>query len=182
MKYVLVIPQHVERTLRDHLFQSELEQAAFLFARPVEISDELRMEATDIYAVPREGWDVQLEVYLELNDSERAKIMKMARDRGLAIIDCHSHPGSGDDVWFSPSDKDGITDFAGYVKWKLDGKPYTAMVWGESSIDAVIWHGDFSQACKVDEVHVVNDPTTALIPRGTWFRKPRPFWQVKRNG
>lgn len=180
MKYTIEIPGELEKTLQDHLFQNELEQGAFLFASVTESRRRLSLEVVDIYLVPPEGWAVQMDLYLEMRDEERARIMKMARSKDLAVIDCHSHPTSGDNVWFSPSDKSGITEFAGYANWKLDGKPYIAMVWGESSVDAVIWHGNFDKACRVDEVRVVNGSTKVLIPKGTWFRKRKFFWLWKR--
>ncbi len=182
MRYVVTIPEAVERAVRAHLFQNDLEQGAFLFARPKEWADELRLEAVDAYLVPPDGWESQHEVYLQMSDAERAKIMKLARDGGFAIIDCHSHPDSGDDVWFSPSDRQGITEFAGYAKWKLDGRPYTAMVWGEASLDAVAWYRDFREPHPVDEVRVVGPRLTIWTPRGTWFLPPRPYWQEERDG
>ncbi len=177
MKYAITIPEGLERVLRSHLFQNELEQGAFLFAQPLRYQDELRLEAVDVYLIRPSGWQVQLEVYLEMKDAERAKIMKIAKDRDLAVIDCHSHPGSDDDVWFSPSDKRGISEFAAYVKWKLGGKPFTAMVWGESSVDAVGWHDSFEKASKVEEVRILGDSARVLAPRGTWFRRAPSYWK-----
>jgi homogentisate 1,2-dioxygenase len=175
MKCTVAIPRDLEKTLRRHLFQNELEQGAFLFAHVTATAGDISLEAKDIYLIPPDGWQVQLEVYLEMKDTERAKIMKIARDADFAVIDCHSHPGSGDDVWFSPSDQAGISDFALYVKWKLDGKPYAAMVWGESSLDAVAWHSNFAEVQQVDEVRIVGRSSQILTPRGTWFRKSTIF-------
>jgi len=171
MKYGIAIPEDLERMLRSHLFQNELEQGAFLFAQPLRYRDELWLEAVNVYLIKPSGWEVQLEVYLEMNDAERAKIMKIAKDTNLAVIDCHSHPGSDEDVGFSPSDKRGITEFAAYAKWKLDGKPFTAMVWGESSVDAVGWCDSFEKATKIDVVKILGDSARVLVPRGTWFHR-----------
>src|SRR5205823_4001260 len=98
------IPTHVADTVRRHLFQDDFEQGAFLFARPVGSREELNLAVEDFYLVPASGWETQMDVYLEMKDSERAKIMKLARDKDLAAIDCHSHPRAENDVWFSPSD------------------------------------------------------------------------------
>lgn len=188
MKCSISISRVIEERLLEHLFQNDLEQGAFLFSRALHGTDgELRIEVVDMYLVPPEGWTVQLEFHLEMNDAERARIMKTARDRGFAIVDCHSHPRSRGRVGFSPSDISGITDFAGYAKWKLPGQPYAAMVWGEASVDAVVWSGDFREARPVQEVVVDGcDATRVLVPRGTWFhplpavgrRKPT----ARRNG
>lgn len=173
MKKVITIPCPQYQALRRHLFQSKVEQGAFLFARPEMEATELRLIVEEFYLVPPRGWEVQIEVYLQMRDSERAKIMKRARDKNLAAIDCHSHPGAGGDVWFSPSDVAGITEFAQYARWKLDGKPFAAVVWAEKSIDAVIWEGDFQQAQRIDEIRVLGEPQLTLAPNGSWFEPPR---------
>jgi hypothetical protein len=153
--------------LRAHFFQNDLEQAAFLFARAKSNASDLVIDVFDAYLVPPEGWIIQHEVYLELKDEERAKVMAQARKLGAAIVDCHSHPGSGADVWFSPSDRAGISDFAQYAKWKLDGRPFTALVFGEKSVDAVMWDEKFTSA---HQVSVIDFGDRRMPPRGSWFQ------------
>jgi len=173
MKNSIIIPSGIAATLHQHLFQNEVEQGAFLFANARRDNRELHLDVADFYLVPARGWEVQMEVYLQMKDSERAKIMKLAREKNLCAIDCHSHPRAGDDVWFSPSDVAGITDFAQYAKWKLDGKPFAAMVWGEQSADAVLWQGEFTNAERVAAVKIVGSASQTLIPTGSWFHTPR---------
>lgn len=173
MKNIITIPDAVAAKLREHFFQNEKEQGAFLFARAAPCGDDLNLLIEDCYLVPARGWEVQMEVYLEMKDSERGKIMKLARDKNLCAIDCHSHPDSGADVWFSPSDIAGISDFAKYARWKLNGKPFAAMVWGEESLDAVLWSGDFAEAQRVHEVQFVGTQKQIHLPRGSWFQAPK---------
>ncbi len=169
MKNNIVIPSSTARTLQRHLFQSELEQCAFLFAEARYEKGGLNLVVRDYHLVPARAWEVQAEVYLQMKDSERARIMKRARNENLCAIDCHSHPGARDDVWFSPTDVEGITEFAQYAKWKLDGKPFAAMVWGEESVDAVLWQRGFLRAGRVTCVQIIGNPTRTLIPTGSWF-------------
>jgi hypothetical protein len=165
------IPEAIFSRFHAHLFQGDLEQGAFLFGN---VTGAL-FTVDDIYVVPPEGWDVQLDVYLEMKDAERAKIMQMAARNGASVIDCHSHPGAGDDVWFSPSDISGITNFAAYAKWKLRGAVYVATVWGESSVDAVCWSGDYGGPERVEAVDIAGRAERRLVPRGSWFREPRAY-------
>jgi hypothetical protein len=177
MKHIITIPGAIVDRLRSHLFQDELEQGAFLFAEVGKNDHSLMLGVVDLYLVPPAGWHVQKEVYLEMKDTERAKIMKLARGRSLAAIDCHSHPGTEGEVWFSPSDRKGITEFAPYAKWKLDGQPFAAMVWADASIDAVIWHGDFATAHPVDAVQILADRAgVTMTPTDSWFRQPKRNW------
>jgi hypothetical protein len=173
MKNSIIIPASIAGTLRRHFFQNEVEQGAFLFAEAKRQRGWLNLIAADYYLVPAQGWEIQAEIYLQMKDSERAKIMKLAREKNLCAIDCHSHPHAGDNVWFSPSDVAGITDFAQYAKWKLDGKPFAAMVWGEESVDAVLWQGDFGGGQRVNMVKIAGNPNQTIIPTGSWFRAPK---------
>jgi hypothetical protein len=170
MKREIHLPDDMKSVLKKHLFQNDLEQAAFLFSQYEETAGSIIFRPVEMYAVPPQAWDVQLDVYLQMSDSERAKILKMARDKGLALIDCHSHPHSYGDVWFSPSDVAGITEFAAYVKWKLNAKPFAAIVWGEQSVDSVAWDVDFSKANELDAIRVIGNETVTMKPTGSWFK------------
>lgn len=173
MRAKIVIPLDIEQRILAHFFQNKLEQAAFLFSRTQVGPEVITVQATSAYLIPPEGWDVQEEIYLEMQDAERAKIMKMARDLDCGVIDCHSHPGSQDQVCFSLSDRAGITQFAAYAKWKLPGQPYAALVWGETSLDAVLWQADFRAPEPLDEVVVLDGSVSRVVrPRFSWFSKP----------
>jgi hypothetical protein len=174
----LIIPKALFDEVKIFLFQSNLEQGVFLFAQ----TEGERIQAKEAYLVPPEGWSVQLDVYLEMKDSERGKIMQIARQKGYAVIDCHSHPDSGSDVWFSPSDISGITKFATYVKWKLPGTPYIATVWGEDSIDAIVWQPESQKPELLEAVVIQSEGTSSSMkPRGTWFREPRSYWRKESS-
>lgn len=173
MKYIVSIPNSIYLPLQQHLLQNDLEQGAFLFGRASHSSVGIFIVVESTHKIQPDGWEFQDRDYLQMKDLERAKIMKIARDGNFAIIDCHSHPGSKNNVWFSLSDRRGITEFAAYAKWKLDGKPYTAMVWSESSVDAVSWHSDFKEAQRVHEVRIVDKSIRNMTPKGSWFRKIR---------
>jgi hypothetical protein len=180
MKTRIIIPAEIEEKLLAHFFQNTLEQGAFLFSRTEIEGDSLSLKVSDAYFVPPEGWEVQHELYLEMRDDERAKIMKLARDQASGVIDCHSHPGSKGKVQFSMSDRTGITEFAAYAKWKLPGQPYAAMVWGETSLDAVLWRNEFLNVDIISEVIVpTNSARRVILPRGTWFVKSVASKQLK---
>jgi len=172
MKHIIVISAAQAVTLKNHFFKNELEQGAFLFSDVVESPNDLHLRVKELYLIPHNSWQIQSEHYLEMKDTERARIMKMARDRQMAIIDCHSHPRSDKYVRFSLSDRHGIEEFAAYARWKLDSKPYAATVWGESSVDGVMWHGDFSKPYPIDELWIVDkNETRVLFPENSWNGK-----------
>ncbi len=169
MIYTITIPSRIDQLVRSHLFQNELEQGAFLYAVITANDKETEFNVVEAYLVPPEGWQIQMDVHLEMKDGERAKIMNQAKQKNLALVDCHSHPAAFSNVWFSPSDRYGISEFAAYAKWKLSGKPYAAMVWAESSIDAVAWDNDFTEALPIQKIVIEDGKEKILVPKGSWF-------------
>lgn len=183
MKVIINISENIKKKVYKHLFQNNLEQGAFLYSLYTEDLDKINLEVVDYYLVPRSGWQIQSGFHLELKDDERAKIMKTARDKKYALIDCHSHINLGRQVAFSPSDKAGINEFSGYVKWKLDGRPYVAIALNETSADAIGWHGDYSKPCRIDAIRIAGSNKSAIIPRYTWPEKISYFYKEdKRSG
>lgn len=112
------------------------------------------MTAEDIYLIPEKAWDFQGQTYLELSEEEKVKIMIMARNRSLSLIECHSHRSRHGLADFSPSDIKGLEEFIGYVRWKLPGKKYGALVWAENSVKGVIWDGRRPSPLQIDEVMI----------------------------
>lgn len=126
--------------LRRHLLpaRSSCEEAAFLFARPEHTSDGLVFEVVEIYLVPPEGFTARSEYYLELSDATRAAVIKKAHDLDAALIEFHSHPKQRE-ACFSWSDLHGFDEFVPHVMWRLNGRPYAAVVMALDSIDALFW-------------------------------------------
>jgi len=64
-----------------------------------------------------------------------------AHQLGCCLIEWHSHCGS----WpaeFSLSDRMGLKEFVPHVRWRLDSRPYAAIVVANGSFDALAWTDD----------------------------------------
>lgn len=170
-RFVLRLNPEQLQGLRAYLFQNALEQAAFLFARVTVDGGVTVFTVETIYCVPPDGWAHQGRYRLELDDAERARVMASARKSGLALVDCHSHPGTKLPVEFSPSDVYGITEFAPYVHWKLDRRPYVATVWAKRSVDGVVWLADAREATQLAGVEVIGQPEHWRECTGSWFAR-----------
>lgn len=133
------------------------------------------MTAEDIYLIPQKAWDFQGQAYLELSEEEKVKIMIMARKRDFSLIECHSHRSPHGVADFSPSDVKGLEEFITYIRWKLPGKKYGALVWAENSVKGVIWDGKRLSPLPIDEVKIVGKNgkfraiSTGIRPRRGFF-------------
>jgi hypothetical protein len=139
MSFNMLISENLYRALRKHLFKGKEEQGAFLFAIDATGFSEMTLKVEDVYLIPPEAWDVQKSYYLELSQTEKVKIMLMARKRNCHLIECHSHRSRYGMKFFSPSDIYGLKEFITYVRWKLPGKKYGALVWTKKSLYGELW-------------------------------------------
>lgn len=156
----IVIPEKLYKALKRHLFEGRKEQGAFLFASETSSTSEMNLTAEDIYLIPPEAWDVQELTYLELSEEEKVKIMIMARKRDCHLVECHSHRSPYGAACFSPSDIYGLEEFVSYVRWKLPGKKYGALVWAKDSVSGQVWDGTNPSPLPVKEVRIIRKDGT----------------------
>lgn len=125
--------------LRKHLLRTRrCEQGAFLFCRHSVSGAGHLFACEDWSALERADYEVQAGDYLELTDAARARIIKQAHDRGLCLVESHSHPGPYPAA-FSWSDLTGLAEFVPHVRWRLRGRPYAALVFAQSGFDGFVW-------------------------------------------
>lgn len=162
----IIIPENLHESIRKHLFQGYTEQAAFMFATESFRNGQIELKVDEIYLIPAEAWDVQSFYFLELSQEEKVKIMKMARDLDRHPIECHSHRHSDGPAYFSASDIIGLDEFVQYVRWKLPGKKYGALVWTKSSVYGQVWNDKKSSVPLPATVRIAKsrDGLSKIIP------------------
>jgi hypothetical protein len=122
--------------VRAHLRRRKTEQVAFLLAKSAEPNSLTVVEA---YLVPPDELVHESRFHAEVLEEALAKIIKMAADRNLLLVEVHSHPGCKRDTGFSPSDLAGFRDFVPHIFWRLRVKDYAALVFGDNDYDALAW-------------------------------------------
>ena len=131
------------RALRSALvregYAHEREHGAFLFASPAGKGE---LEVIDIAMLKPDDFVAQTAYYLELHDDALQKMIVRAHRTNTALIEAHSHPFTrGPRVCFSPFDCEGLSDVGPHVSWRLPGRPYIAMVFGQDAFDSLYWEG-----------------------------------------
>lgn len=134
---------HIDAALMErvqaHLRRRRTEQVAFVFAGATEPH---LLTASDVYLVPSSELVHESRFHAEVSEEAQAKIIKMAADRNLLLVEIHSHPRCKDGVGFSPSDLAGFRDFVPHIFWRLRVKDYAALVFGDNDYDALAWMND----------------------------------------
>lgn len=138
----LVIKPKSFASIRAHLLQNHIEQVVFAYAHAVQNEDELVLEAGDFSLMEPEDFAIQSSYHVALTDTAQARVIKMAWDRRMALVEFHSHPHARSSLAFSPSDLQGFAEFVPHVWWRLKGQPYLALVLGQASFDALLWQRD----------------------------------------
>lgn len=149
------------RGLRSHLFTGDDEQAAFGYAH-CDVTGTFRISAIDY--VPPEGFAFQSDYHIELTGDVQAQVIKRAFDLRACLVEFHSHRTS----WparFSGSDFRGFDEFVPHVRWRLAGRPYAAVVFHETSFDALHWTSDTAEQIARIECGDETHPATGLSLR-----------------
>jgi hypothetical protein len=84
-------------------------------------------------------FEFQSTYHIELLHERHAQVIKSAFDRNASIVEFHSHR-SLRPAQFSPSDIAGFAEFVPHVRWRLQNRPYAAIVWHEGSFDGLVWN------------------------------------------
>jgi hypothetical protein len=145
----------------DHLLSGPEEQAAFVFARGH--LDNLGYKFTPIEwrTIPTTGFHHQSSYHLEMTDTARRDLIRRAHELEASLVEFHSHP-SARPAQFSWSDIEGLREFVPHVRWRLQHRPYIAIVVGLSSFDALVWCDDHqtpTPLCHLDVEGKALQPT-----------------------
>ncbi len=136
----VLIPPRIYRDVHNYLLPKKVrfEKVAFIFAKVLNGSGYVSFEFKSWYSVKLHEYEHRTRGYVKLKDKMRQKIIKKAFDIDAAIVELHSHVCSGS-PGFSHSDFQGFEEFIPHVWWRLEGKPYVAMVFSKSDFDALVW-------------------------------------------
>jgi hypothetical protein len=96
--------------------------------------------------------------YVELAEHVRPAVIRTAHQHGYAVVEAHAHDWPGLVTRFSSTDLDGLRQLGPHMTWRLPGRPYTALVLGPDSFDALQWHPD-GRITTIDALVTGSEPT-----------------------
>lgn len=131
----LVIPPRLYADAHDHLV-ARAESAGFFLADWDGEQGLLRLRGWQ--PVQADGLKYQSDVHVSLTEATQTEIIRWAWDNGAGLVEAHSHGGKGP-ACFSPSDLSGFAEWVPHVWWRLQRRPYVAMVVAGSTFDGLAW-------------------------------------------
>lgn len=162
MNITLHFPAGVYEDLLAHLLPSNqrVEEAVFAFVQAKQLPGEVRLEFVEAEKLFPKDFAVQHKIYLELTDVTRRRLIKRAHDLKASIIEMHSHVGE----WpaeFSSSDRAGLKETVPHMWWRLQKRPYGAIVVANDTFDALMWVANPEDP---EKLHVLVAGTRTLRP------------------
>ena len=140
MKAFMKIDASLFEELISHLLPAgnSQEQAAFLFAHPTRSDHQVMLEVVEAKKLGPADFASQEGDYLEMSDATRASLIKQAHDLKASLVEMHSHLGPWP-AGFSYADRRGLQETVPHMWWRLNKRPYLAIVVTNSNFDALLW-------------------------------------------
>jgi hypothetical protein len=140
MKAELLVPQTSLDEVWRHLDprRAETEAAAFMIAKCEPSPDALALRWIETHRLQREHLAYCASDYLELRDETRAALIKRAHEVSGCLVEMHSHLGEWPAA-FSVADLAGLAETVPHMLWRLQQRPYVALVIASSGFDALVW-------------------------------------------
>lgn len=162
-----VIGRDLYAALGGHL-GARAEQVGFFLAewQP----DERAFRLREWRPVPPEGLEYQSDFHVSVTDEMRAEVIKWGWDSGLSLVEAHSH-GKWGPARFSPSDLWGFEEWVPHLWWRLQGRPYAALVTAGDTFDAIAWIEGPRAAEQVEALELGDGNTETLSATGRTLRE-----------
>lgn len=124
------------KQLREQLHHPELESAAILLCSPVQLSSGgWRLLALETHVPTDADYVHRTSIRVEINSAFCLPIEQAARQRKLALVYVHTHPGAQEAI-FSAVDDAAERQLADYLKMRGPHVPHAALLFAPSGLNA----------------------------------------------
>lgn len=173
MNVELALSEHQWCVINDHVLPqgATLESAAFVLARPTMEGAAGRLTGIEVLLAQPTDFEEQFGDCLELSDAFRKLLLRRAHEGKASIIEVHSHPGQRIAA-FSLADLSGFEQSVPQFLWRLDNRPYAAVVIANRGFDALVWWGGQSPG-PVDRLYVGENSHLPTMKTWRWINERR---------
>jgi hypothetical protein len=165
----LIFPKGVLPQALEHL--AGVEQVGFFLADWVPQERSFRISSWQ--PVTSSGYAIQTDYHVRLNDDAKAEMIRWAWDSDKCLIEAHSHGPRGR-ARFSPSDLAGFEEWVPHLWWRLQKRPYAAIVTQGETFDGWAWIENATDAEQVlaleapEATHRATGETTDWLEGAAW--------------
>ena len=143
--------------LRSYLLSDpEQEAAAFLVAGFFKNDKGIHFVVRDVLIPEDKDYDFRSSYHLEVSPIFFNKAISRAERNNVTVIQCHSHPFSRDELWYSPSDYAGESTSSKTIYDCLESKPMGSLLFGQNMIMGRIWLAPGKKPEPIDEIRIVD--------------------------
>lgn len=144
-------------TLRNHLLlEEERESAAFLVAGFFENGEGFHFTVRDVLIPEEKDYNFRSGYHIEVSPIFFNKAISKAERSGITVIQCHSHPFSKDELWYSPSDYAGESTSSQTIRDCLNDKPMGSLLFGQNMIMGRAWFSPNQKPEPIDRLIIVD--------------------------
>lgn len=165
----IAFPETVFEEMKTHLHEGRGESFGFLLANVVRGTRGPRFCVRSFVPVDQEDVQLSYQSPRRIALSTILDVVNEAKQEDLAIVEVHNHPGVEDGVQFSQTDEAGFRETVPYMLDALGGRPYAALVVGETSIDARYWEAE-GPGSKIENVTVAGESLRPIRPTSSQNR------------
>lgn len=147
----IVFPGKTFEQLKISLLNDENETCAILLAVPSQSPNgNWRLLIRETHIAPNDAYEMRSPIFSRLNPNFLVPLEFRAREEGLSVVYCHTHPNQVVPK-FSIVDDDAERAWKIFLDSRLSGRPHIAIVFGCDAIDSRIV--GTQQRARIVEVH-----------------------------
>lgn len=138
------------------LSDPQQEAAAFLVAGFFKNDKGIHFVVRDVLIPQDKDYDFRSSYHLEVSPIFFNKAISKAERNDITVIQCHSHPFSEGELWYSPSDFAGESTSSKTIYDCLNGKPMGSLLFGQDMIIGRAWTTPGKKPEPIDELRIVD--------------------------
>ena len=143
--------------LHDYLLEDEQnEAAAFLIAGFFKNDHGIHFTIRDIIIPEEKDYNFRSGYHLEVSPIFFNKAISKAERDGITVMQCHSHPFSKDELWYSQSDYVGESISSKTIYDCLNGKPMGSLLFGQDMVIGRAWITPNKKPEPIDQLRIVD--------------------------
>lgn len=141
--------------IQQYVLADESEAAVFLIAGYFENEFGIHFTVRNIIIPNERDYDVRSPYRLEVSPMFFNKVISIAEGNNVTVIQCHSHPFSKNELWYSASDNSGES-LSSQTIYKCLGTPMGSLLFGSDGVIGRAWLPGKNKPIQIEQLRLVD--------------------------